>query len=288
MKTRRRLGRRHPLQDLPNVVGIGYGLKIKTGRLTRQRCITVFVDRKRALHRLDEKDRVPPSAKFGNMELPTDVIAFGRFRPQSAVQIRAEEALGVVGCYGVRDGFVYAVSCAHVIGGKNGVVNQDEHVEAWNGNTWVPVGFAYLGLESKGAGVPGDWGMIDAGLVTCETQPQVSALSSFNDTADLTSLLGMPVIGYSAVSGKLRARVSHVLAQVGNPPTRVDVVITRDDLSGLTYDGDSGLLWTLEGGRALAIHVGGYRPDNNGMTTHAVGFFARRLERDLKLRLVTV
>jgi hypothetical protein len=64
-----------------NVVGIGIGYKITHGKLTAQRCIRIYVDRKIAKTAMPKDCVLPPHIKG----VPTDVVETGRFHPLPAV-----------------------------------------------------------------------------------------------------------------------------------------------------------------------------------------------------------
>jgi hypothetical protein len=169
----------------------------------------------------------------------------------------------------------------------NGIVDQNESVETWDGLNWLPLGPAAWGIESKGTKTSGDWGLLDAGFVSTSALPaNAAAVEPFNDLASESAvrlLLGRRVVGHSHLSGTLRATISHVFMNIGSDA--VDLVISSDDGEGLTYIGDSGLLWTLADGTPLAIHVGGYRFDDDGRSTSVAGFFVGRIARLFKLQL---
>jgi hypothetical protein len=56
-----------------NVVGIGVGYKITKGKLTSQRCIRIYVDRKIAKTAMPKDCMLPPHIKG----VPTDVVETG-------------------------------------------------------------------------------------------------------------------------------------------------------------------------------------------------------------------
>lgn len=102
-----------------NVVGIGIGYKITQGKLTTQRCIRIYVDRKLAKTAMPKDCLLPPHIKG----VPTDVVETGRFSPLPAVIPRERRRLRPAkpGCSigfqftGAQAGFVMAGTFGAVV-----------------------------------------------------------------------------------------------------------------------------------------------------------------------------
>src|SRR5215203_6918778 len=67
------------LLDLPPVIGVASGPRIRRGRQTRELCVQVFVERKRPLEALGLAERVPETvAGIASEQVATDVIEIAR------------------------------------------------------------------------------------------------------------------------------------------------------------------------------------------------------------------
>ena len=61
-----------------NVVGLGVGVKVRGGRVTNERCITVAVQKKEGIEQLTKKDKIPKRL----LGIKTDVVDVGRIEYQ--------------------------------------------------------------------------------------------------------------------------------------------------------------------------------------------------------------
>ena len=68
-----------------NVVGVAVGHKVVGGRETEERCVVVFVERKRPMAQLHRRDIVPRD--LGGVR--TDVVETGRFRALRLLEPKA-------------------------------------------------------------------------------------------------------------------------------------------------------------------------------------------------------
>jgi hypothetical protein len=64
---------------LPNVIGLGLGLRQVNGQLTNTLCLVVFVDRKVSIDLLPESARIPPELDG----FAVDVQEIGHVVPQN-------------------------------------------------------------------------------------------------------------------------------------------------------------------------------------------------------------
>jgi len=62
--------------DIPGVVGIGIGKKIKNGKMLNRKCITIFVEKKLPKSQLKPEHIIPK--KIGNTV--TDVVEIGHVK----------------------------------------------------------------------------------------------------------------------------------------------------------------------------------------------------------------
>lgn len=77
------------LLRLPNVIGVGTGLRVKGGQITNEVCVQVLVDKKMAPESLSASEMVPERVEGSVAEASTDVLQVtiepqqdtGRFRP---------------------------------------------------------------------------------------------------------------------------------------------------------------------------------------------------------------
>ena len=60
--------------DLPNVVGVAVGYKVKAGKPTKELCLIIYVQKKVPENELPEKDIIPKEIEG----IKTDVVEIGR------------------------------------------------------------------------------------------------------------------------------------------------------------------------------------------------------------------
>ena len=118
------------LVELPNVMGVATGLRVRGGQTTEELCVQVFVDRKLPEQRLPSWARVPGAVAGAEDEaVPTDVIEItppeayqntARYRPVpggSSIGPEATISAGTLGGWAGdnSDNTVVLLSCNHVI-----------------------------------------------------------------------------------------------------------------------------------------------------------------------------
>ncbi len=120
------------LRSKPYVIGMNIGYRIKGGRATDERVVTVYVARKVDPSRLAKEDLIPKTIKIGTQEVPVDVVE-GQIPNPSIFTIRSRPLRGgssiglVTGfasgtggvCVTLNDRNTYILSCNHVIAGEN-------------------------------------------------------------------------------------------------------------------------------------------------------------------------
>ena len=66
------------LLDLPAVIGVASGPRVRRGKQTRELCVQVFVERKQPLEALGAAERVPETVTAESDSIGTDVIEITR------------------------------------------------------------------------------------------------------------------------------------------------------------------------------------------------------------------
>ena len=122
------------LLELPAVIGVASGPRVKRGKRTRELCVQVFVERKRPLEAIGAAERVPPTLSAGGQSadaVATDVIEITppqehqdttRYRPVpggSSIGPESSISAGTLGGWACdnRDDSVVLLSNNHVISG---------------------------------------------------------------------------------------------------------------------------------------------------------------------------
>lgn len=283
------------ISALPRTVATCFGLKRKQGELTPSLCFKVFVTEKSAGMAADET--VPSQFHSRKRRWRTDVEELHGFRLESKNPvIRSTNQQGILSCYaGNREGF-YGVSCEHVIAGKEGIIMSAEKIKAWMNNEWREIGWPFQGVTMAGTGKLPDFGILDAGLIAIDPEiPEAEraacepllVFSDIKDEKTVLALLDMEVTSISFSGEELRGVVSGVLCHHFDPGRifYCDLLIESRENRGLTLTGDSGTVWRDSSGRAIAVHVGGFNPDEQGRSRIAAGFFIHRLAKVFRASL---
>ncbi|MBF0496687.1 MAG: hypothetical protein HQK58_08950 [Deltaproteobacteria bacterium] len=275
-----------PITSLPNVVGYGWGVKIKENQITSSDCLTVFVSRKH--ENVIQKDRIPPNIQVGESRWSTDVVELGRLRLEaSALHVRCGNQGGIAGIYASKDGEHYVVSCSHVITGDDSVLSQDDDVYYYDLD-WQRLGPAISAYEDRGAGTASEWGAFDAGLARIDDDKLRHSVMSlplgnvFDHQQDVEflkeNILSKPVYAIRGNGNRIEAQVFAILTNdTARDVERYDLLIRHPDGDGLTRPGDSGIVWRLSDGMPLGIHFGGCKQDSLGVSTIAAAFFVNRV-----------
>lgn len=116
------------LMAKPNVIALGVGLRTRSGKITDELVLKVYVRKKIPKNMLNAKDLIPASVTVGKKEIPIDVeeaeipqpyLYTNRNRPLhggssiSHVNVNGAGTLGV--CVTLNDGQVYILSNNHVL-----------------------------------------------------------------------------------------------------------------------------------------------------------------------------
>lgn len=121
------------LMKRQNVVGLATGTKIKNGKDTGEKCITVFVEKKKPISELKIKDIIPETIETKTEGLPTDIIELGKLKALDTpeeLEIRKKKlrpcpmgvsishylvSAGTAGTIIEKNGSKYILSNAHIL-----------------------------------------------------------------------------------------------------------------------------------------------------------------------------
>jgi hypothetical protein len=284
-----------------NVCATSFGLKRTKGKLTKDFCYIVYVDKKFPPSKLSKKDMIPKTITRYGEKHKTDVVEIAPFRFQSGTTYGIRDDVnsgGTLTCFArskktddIDGDEFYALSCAHVVWGRDKIINNDP-IQIWDQERWVSFGSSLTGLNHRGSGTAPDFGFIDAGLVSIE-HPQMQQLARSSDQLsilpidefhnDALSLIGTLVTAESIVSkSNLHGIITDVYFSDPNNNLYVDLIIRNPESEPLTFVGDSGLLWKDFKGNAVAMHSMGedFGPDiGQPSRLSASTFFYKIVER---------
>jgi hypothetical protein len=286
------------LKNLSNVVGTGFGIKERDNTKTSEYCLTVFVRKKQARHKLSKKEIIPSKVVRHGRELPTDVIEIRGLEKQGRFGIEDGAHAGTLGCFGKNSHELFGVSCAHCIGGPEDDpwTPKDIVVEYPDTGKFLLLGQSADAICQNGTGVFPKYGALDSGLihVSDETleqyaarQPNLPALSFAPSTDPIQifrSLQYTRVQGTGAKSGFHDAIIANVFVNVFGQ--FFDLMITDSENGPLTEQGDSGLIWLNSFGRAVGFHMQGDVTPGGGPSTRAFAVFAYRVADAFGLTLL--
>lgn len=250
-----------------DIIGSMLAVKVKAGHATGNVGLTYFVREKVDKSDLSPRKRVPSTLRVREHVVQTDVIAWPRMQEQ-ATQIAPTilsdgRTQGTISCFALVDGARFGITCAHCLVGADQNPATPTSVSYYGiGKQWLSTGQSVYLAYSPGGAMPGNFGYLDCGLfelrdavlaARAKTSKPISAVS------DLHGLVNQQVFGFSplkpegATSPLRRAIVLGVEAVAMGE--RCDVVLDVD-VPG-TFNGDSGLLWLTQDGRAAALHARG-------------------------------
>ncbi len=256
-----RIGRRS------DVIGSMVGLKYRKDAPTGTLGVTYFVERKRPDAELPKGERIPKRVRVGGLLVTTDVMVWPRMREQSTRRgtiLFDEVHQGSLSCFAVSTSGVFGVSCAHCLTGldKNPVTPTPVSVWSEPPGRFLPAGQSVYLVYSPGFGVKGSFGYLDCGLFNL-MDPKLAARAAAGKplavVEDIHQLMGQKLRGVSALNApgfaamEREARVEGV--EVRAQGERCDLHL-KVEAPG-TFEGDSGMLWLTQDGRAAAIHARG-------------------------------
>jgi N-acetylmuramoyl-L-alanine amidase len=155
------------------LLGYGFGTRCVDGRLTPELALKIYVTTKHANRTLS--CALPPSLRLWDFELPIDVDAVGRLRPQvgpccgqSVRHVRASvAAAGTIGwlARGKQDGKTYLMSARHVVAPLAVNPRPGEQVVLGSGQ---PIGILSQHIRGPNLGKVGATTTVDLALVECD------------------------------------------------------------------------------------------------------------------------
>ena len=250
------------LLKLPNVIGSMIGAKIKSGNLTKNIGLTLFVAEKIPPKELGPKEQIPKQITIDGRSLYTDVLEIRSLTPQSSIfpsvlVVSDGQECGTVSSLCSSPNGFFGLTCAHVIGGRDRDPATTDPVEMWcpSKKDYVRVGNSLSAFVSKGAGTPDDFGFADAALFTLDHPELVERAHGAAVIAAADPEIGETVQGVGGTHGILTGTVLGIHKKLED--MLIDVCVQVD--SPGTFIGDSGMLWKNKGGQPVAIHAYGER-----------------------------
>jgi len=280
----------------PHVCGTAYGVKRTSGNLTADPCYVIYVDQKVSSRALDKSHRVPKTVRRFGVTLPTDVVELGPLRFQSARSFDHPFFIrdnltpgGTLTCFVRTPGDFHALSCAHVIWGRDKDPNSRDPIEIHDPvqQLWKPLGDSIAGFREIGMGYAPEFGYLDAGLASISASSLKKALAhrtrprdvfpSPDGPLNLTQIQNQHVYADSLVSQRRIEAVVTGVYVVHPSGMRFDLVIETPDRSPITYPGDSGMLWMDAQDRAVAMHIMGEQGAINQPSRVSLATFMYRI-----------
>lgn len=287
------------------VSGTALGSKVVAGSDTSIPCYTVFVRKKKARSQLKGNvTEIPETVTLNGIKIPTDVIEISDeiesqdFNLRSAIGVQDRKHRGTVTCFARKHDDVFVVSCAHVLQGPDLQLHTRDPIDLWSEahRKWVEVGESAALVKDTGSDT-GDirtFGIVDAGIARLKHLELVavakakSSLPTYrprNDHRALQALVGKAVIGQGSRTGRHVAEIKNVwVRDFRNSGLNIDVIIGRPDGQGMTKKGDSGFLWYLQDGRALAVHCLGLKGSRGSPISLCM--FSHRAAQSLGVRFI--
>jgi len=271
-----------------NVVGIGVGRKIKKGRVTRQHCVRIYVERKIPRNALPEHLLLPE--RFD--DVVTDVIETGRFRayqpgtlagqkrvrparPGCSIGFQFEDSpigpvimAGTLGALVEGDGVRYILSNNHVLANENSLpigspIFQPGLLDGGNpaaDQIATLERFIPLKPDEPNAVDCALAALVDANSISATILPKVGRLTS---AEPIDAAEGMQVEKTGRATGYTTGTVFEV-SYTGKVQFQLGMlefenqVLIRGDQRAFSNGGDSGsLVVDRESGRALGLLFGG-------------------------------
>lgn len=289
------------LKCYPNVMACGFGVKTTDGQTSDEQCITIFVSEKLAKAQLKGSEVIPKSIKQHRQSISTDVIKLGDFRRQSAPEnypfgecLSDTVRNGTRSAYVATDNGIMALTCSHVVAGNDGNPFTTAPINSfdWSDNSWKSFGLSDRAVYQAGAGNPYDFGYLDAALVRISPEvipslpiaqvPRFFFLPNLLD--DIRRLPGTLVSGFGIASGVCQGVIQAVLvSRIDGGRFAADLVIASQSPSGLTREGDSGMLWQDQNGLILGQHALGQNAPPGQGSQLAIASFIHRIRDKLQI-----
>jgi hypothetical protein len=284
----------------PGIVGVGFGIKRRNGRILARNCLRIYVRHKVKDRRdLDHRVWVPPSIRG----IRTDVIEL----PRVVAHCQCGDSIGVNGggigtlaCVVKKNGALFVLSNNHVIANLNqGQENDPIFVPAPAQGGNVIAALAPYPQVAMG-GVPNPYdvalGAIADGTVI---DPTMNVIGPLNLPAVAPATVAVTKFGASTQQtfGKVDGLNEDINVMYNDDPTLIahftgQIAILGDGGAPFSEAGDSGsLVVTQPGGQPMGLLLGGtFIPAGaiaGNATPHSFASPITRILGDLKLSIVT-
>lgn len=260
-----------------NVVGVGFGYKIRSGFYTGEKCIKVFVNTKISKDRLNHNDVIPNRYKG----ILTDVDEVGEFKFQmlnrkvrpliGGYSIGANVLghyinTGSIGCL-VKDNYnIYLLSSAHVLSDFNRLAPETSIVQPSLLDGGAPIDEVgklsrYIPLKAEGI-FQKPKNLIDAAIVRLD-------VDAYTDIAFLGKLRGVDTVNLQEIVFKVGRTSEETSGMVTSINTTCEAVLQnqgkkekylfKDQIltSKMSEDGDSGAVLVKGNKKVAGLLVGG-------------------------------
>ena len=247
------------LTALPNVVGTAVGYKRRAGQRTKTPAVIVFVNDKVPRNEIETQNQVPVAIWRDEHKVATDVVLLGKLErqfgppPWTCSDRIDNRGLVTTLCRNATGG-VYALTCAHCMGGHDADPSTPDQIALWDSirRGYFPVGTSGPYADMSGMGLEQNFGFSDWGVFSVEDlQLQQAALSA-------------PALGFSTIQANMQVVAATARGPLFGTVEYAHIQIHSHfiDLSihlgqGGTIPGDSGALWRDKTGKGVAIHAMG-------------------------------
>lgn len=280
---------------LPHVWATAFGIKKTQDKFTGESCYKVFVNKKLQEKKLEKRERVPKIVQRGGRKFYTDVVEIGALKLHWGASstygfaLDADSKLGTLTGFGISNGDIYGISCAHVIWGSDRLIEPPDKIKMWHSQReeWIHIGAARSIIYERGKGYLPHFGFLDAGLFNIELNTLKKYAFSkteqpyydFSNVENIPALLqGKKIFGKGAISGETEGIISGVFMQdILGTGIKADLLIESFDGASLTQPGDSGMLWVDEEGKALGVHIMGENRGPNVPSRISLATFVHRI-----------
>lgn len=279
-----------------DILGSMLGVKLTAGQPTGRLGLTYLVRQKLPLDQLAPRRRVPRRLTLKGRVVVTDVVEWPRMVEQAAplpTIISDGPGQGSLTCFGRSTAEWFGISCAHCLVGADGNPVTPTNVAYWAAAAaqWFDAGRSRYLAYAPGAGLQGNFGYLDCGLIELRDpalQSRAQQGTAVQTVSNLKALLGKTLLGQSALRPQGSNSSQRTALVVGVEQSGLDEasdLVLQVDAPG-TFGGDSGMLWSLPDGKAAAVHARGERmpPVQGSRLTTAMA--ARRVATTLGVQLV--
>lgn len=257
-----------------NILGSMIGVKLINGEPTAKLGMTFFVHEKIDVREIPPRSRIPKKISVGQHTWPTDVLVWPKMVEQVALPASSitfdENLQGTLTCFARKSGTFFGLSCAHCLKGKDGNPATPTNVQLWSPTLrkFIEVGDSVLAVFSAGTRIAGTSGFIDCGIFEIENSQLLNRARKAKPltvVADVKTMLHQEVFGHStftALGDTMRtATVIGIDQKVLDH--KADLILMAQPPG--FFQGDSGMLWVTNDGRAVGIHTRGeLKPNGEG------------------------